>query len=122
VKRFGVSLPKEVAEAVEKLSQEAGVTKSEVVAAALQEYIEARKDHREPGHQCLGVVMAVTDTFSDVGDAIEENKPHIVAYTHLHVEGRCLTIVVVRGEGSQIEKFTLQVAKKAKLMRYVPLV
>jgi len=121
VKRFGVSLPQELAEAIDKISQETGATRSEVVAAALQVYLEMQKDHKKPGHQCLGVVMAITDAFSDVGDAIEENKAHIVAYTHLHVEGRCLTFAVVKGDGDQIEKLTLEVARRAKLTRYVPL-
>jgi CopG family nickel-responsive transcriptional regulator len=39
VKRFGVSLPQELAEAIDKISQETGATRSEVVAAALQEYL-----------------------------------------------------------------------------------
>lgn len=121
MKRFGVSLPQELADAIDKISQETGVTRSEVVAAALQDYLEMQKDHKKPGHQCLGVVMAITDASTDVGDAIEENKAQIVAYTHLHVEGRCLTIAVVKGDGDQIEKLTLEVARRAKLTRYVPL-
>jgi CopG family nickel-responsive transcriptional regulator len=121
MRRFGISLPRELAEAVDRISQETGATRSEVIAAALWEYLETRKDHKKPGHQCIGVVAAVTDTFSDVGDAIEVNKTHIVAYTHVHIEGRCLTIVVVRGDGSQIERLALEVAKRARLARYVPL-
>jgi CopG family nickel-responsive transcriptional regulator len=117
VKRFGVSLPQELAEAIDKISQETGATRSEVVAAALQEYLEMQKDHKKPGHQCLGVVMAVTDAFSDVGDAIEENRAHIVAYTHLHVEGMCLTIVVVKGGGEEIEKLTLGDVQKGRSSR-----
>ncbi|ACB40211.1 CopG family ribbon-helix-helix protein [Pyrobaculum neutrophilum] len=121
MKRFGVSLPRDVADKVDRISQEMGVTRSEVVATALQEYLEARRSHAEPGHQCLGVVMALTDAFSEIGDVIEENKAHIVAYTHLHVEGRCLTIAVVKGAADQIEKLTLEVAKRSKISRYVPL-
>jgi CopG family nickel-responsive transcriptional regulator len=122
MRRFGVSLPPDIADAVEKIAQEAGVTRSEVVATALQEYLERRRNHREPGHRCLGVVMAVTDAFSDIGDAIEQNKAHILAYTHLHVEGMCLTIAVVKGDGEEIEKLALEMSRRAKLMRYVPLV
>jgi CopG family nickel-responsive transcriptional regulator len=121
MRRFGVSLPPEIADAVEKIAQEAGVTRSEVVATALQEYLESRRNHKEPGHQCLGVVMAVTDAFSDIGDAIEQNKAYILAYTHLHVEGMCLTIAVVKGGGEEIEKLTLEMSRKARLTRYVPL-
>ncbi|ABL88982.1 transcriptional regulator, CopG family [Pyrobaculum islandicum DSM 4184] len=121
MKRFGISLPKEMADAIDKISRETGATRSEIVAAALQEYLEARRSHAEPEHQCLGVVMAVTDTFSEIGDVIEDNKTHIVAYTHLHVEGRCLTIAVVKGSSDQIEKLTLEVSKRSKLSRYVPL-
>jgi len=121
VKRFGVSLPKEVAEEVEKMSQDMGVTRSEIVAVALQEYLEARRGHADAAHECLGVVLAVSDSFSDIGEIIEDNKGHIVAYTHLHVDGKCLTIAVVRGSGSEIERLSLAMSRKAQLTRYVPL-
>lgn len=121
MKRFGVSLPKEVAKEVDKMSQDMGVTRSEIVAAALQEYLEARKDHSDTAHQCLGVVLAISDSFSDIGEIIEDNRGSIVAYTHLHVDGKCLTIAVVRGSGTEVERLNLAMSKKAQLTRYVPL-
>lgn len=121
MRRFGVSLPKEVAEALEKLSKELGVTRSEVVASALVEYLEARRSHSEAGHQCLGVLLALSDGFIDLGDITEENRDAIVAYTHLHIEGKCLTVAVVKGDGVKIEKLTISLSKNASVVRYVPL-
>ncbi|AAL63889.1 CopG family ribbon-helix-helix protein [Pyrobaculum aerophilum] len=121
MKRFGVSLPKQVAEEVERLSQEIGVTRSEIVAAALQEYLESRRDHVKPEHNCMGIVLALSSSFSDIGEIIESYKPFIVAYTHLHVEGKCLTITVVRGDGGEVEKMVLEMGRRAQVIRYVPL-
>jgi CopG family nickel-responsive transcriptional regulator len=33
----------------------------------------------------------------------------------------CLTIAVVKGGGEEIEKLTLEMSRKARLTRYVPL-
>lgn len=121
MRRFGVSLPKEVAEEVEKLSSELGVTRSEVVASAVQEYLEARRSHREAGHQCLGVLLAVSEGFIDLGEVAEEHREAVVAYTHVHVEGRCLTVAVVKGDGAQIERLSISLSRKASVVRYVPL-
>ena len=122
VKRFGVSLPKEVAEAVESIAAELGVTRSEVVANAVQAYLESRRGHAEPSHQCLGVLMALSNSFSDLSDVVERHKEAILAYTHLHVEGKCLTIFVVRGDGPQVERLSMEVSKRSHTARYVPLV
>ncbi|MEM1572680.1 CopG family ribbon-helix-helix protein [Pyrobaculum sp.] len=121
MKRFGIAIPKEVASEVEKLSQELGVTRSDLIAVAVQEYLESRKNHADPGHQCVGAVLALSDSFSDVGEIIEEHKTSVLAYTHLHVEGKCLTILVVKGSVDAVERLTLELSKKVHVARYVPL-
>lgn len=119
MKRFGVSLPTELAEAVDKLSQELGVTRSDVVANAVQEYLEARKSHAD--HECIGVVLALADDMSDLGDVIEGNRDYLLAYTHMHVEGKCLAIAVVKGNGGQLQRIAMELSKKAQVVRYTPL-
>ena len=121
MKRFGVSLPREVADEVDKVSEELGVTRSELVANALQQYLESRRNHSEPFHQCLGVLLALSDATLEVGDMVEENKSSILAYTHMHVNGKCLTILVVKGSGAEVEKLTLKLSQKAHMAKHVPL-
>ncbi|MEZ0319967.1 MAG: CopG family ribbon-helix-helix protein [Pyrobaculum sp.] len=121
MKRFGVSLPKEVAYEVDKVSEELGVTRSELVANALQQYLESRRNHSDPSHQCLGVLLALSDADLEIGDMVEESKSLIVAYTHMHVDGKCLTILVLKGGIAEIERLTLEVSKRAHMARYIPL-
>ncbi|MFN3805189.1 MAG: CopG family ribbon-helix-helix protein [Pyrobaculum sp.] len=120
MKRFGVSLPREVAEAIDKISQELGVTRSEVVAEAIQEYLQARTDHSGSTHQCMGVVLALTNSSVDLGDVLHDREV-VLTYTHIHVTYQCLTVAVVQGTGDKIAKFMLEISRKAQVARYVPL-
>ncbi|MFN7105050.1 MAG: CopG family ribbon-helix-helix protein [Pyrobaculum sp.] len=120
MKRFGVSLPKDVAEAIDKISQELGVTRSEVVAEALQEYLQARTSHSGSTHQCMGVVLALSNNSVDLSDVLHDREI-VLTYTHIHVTYQCLTVAVVQGTGDKIAKFMLEISKRVQAARYVPL-
>lgn len=119
VKRFGVSLPREVAEALDKMAHDLGVTRSEIVTHALQEYIQEKTTHHNSTHQCIGVVLALSDSGVDLSDLLHRDV--VLTYSHMHLEQTCLTVAVVRGDGSQIARYVLEISRKSHTVRYVPL-
>lgn len=121
MRRFGVSLPKEVADVLDRLSRELGVTRSQVVLEALQNYIAHAKAHGADGHTCFGVALALAQDLGSVEDLLEQFRKIIVNYSHIHMDDRCLLILVLKGSGEEVARLSAQMAHRAETYRYIPL-
>jgi CopG family nickel-responsive transcriptional regulator len=121
VKRFGVSLPEDLAKAVEKLSEELGTTRSAVVAQAVSNFLSAYSQHLKDGHRCMGAVLAITKGVEDVNEALERYRELIVNFSHMHVEGKCVSVFVVYGDGKKIGEFLMAISERADKAYFTPL-
>lgn len=116
-----MSLPREVADVLDRLSQELGVTRSQVVLEALQNYIAHAKAHGTDGHTCFGVALALAQDLGSVEDLLEQFRKIIVNYSHIHMDDRCLLILVLKGSGEEVARLSAQMAHRAETYRYIPL-
>lgn len=121
MRRFGVSLPREVAEFLDRLSQELGVTRSQVISEALQNYMAYAKTHESDGHTCFGVTLALARDTGAIEDILEQSKKIIINYNHIHMDNKCLLILVLRGDGEEVARLNAQIAQRAETYRYIPL-
>ena len=121
MKRFGVSLPEELALEVDRISRELGVTRSAVVAQAVSTYVQLYSQHLKEGHVCLGAVLSLAEGVEVVGQIMEQYKDLIANYSHIHIGDRCLSVFVVHGDGRRIGEFLVGLSEKAVKTLFTPL-
>lgn len=121
MKRFGVSLPEELAKAVDKLSEDLGTTRSSVIAQAVSAFLAEHAQHLQSGHQCTGAILSLTEGVEAVNEAVEGHKELIANYTHLHLGGRCISVLVVHGDGKRIGEFIVALSERALKTYFAPI-
>ncbi len=117
-RRFGVSLPEELACELDKISRECGLDRSSVVATALEKYVEDMS-HFKNKHECLGVCIAVTE--GEPSLRLEEFRDIVVSYYHNHTRGVCLNIFVFRGDSNKVLELYYRLGKSSRKTVLVPL-
>lgn len=121
MRRFGVSLPDELAQEVDKISQELGVTRSAVVAQAVSSFVHTYSQHLRDGHRCLGAVISLTEGVEEASRMMEEYRDLIANYSHMHIGDRCLSVFVVHGDGRRIGEFLMGLSERAARTLFTPL-
>ncbi len=122
-RRFGISLPEELADAVDRLAKALSTTRSAVVTDALRTYVEMRRHLIEP-HECTGVMVLVDDEESPMPiRVVHEFGDVIRSHLHVHVEGRCINILVVKGPSERIAELESRIRSLMPHCRiyYLPL-
>jgi CopG family nickel-responsive transcriptional regulator len=117
-RRFGVSIPEDLASELDDVSRECGVDRSSVVASALGNYIASIK-HYKKRHNCLGVCLAITK--GELGLSLEEFKDVIISYQHSHTDNTCVNIFLLRGDSEKILKLYYKLEKNCLRTILVPL-
>ena len=120
-RRFGVSIPEDLADKLDKLSIALNMDRSSIVREALREYVHDHLHYIVP-HQCVGVLVIVgADGCVRKLAAFEQFKGLVTSYNHVHVDGSCLEVVVVSGDSSEIAKLhrTLSGLRNCTV-RYIP--
>jgi CopG family nickel-responsive transcriptional regulator len=122
-RRFGISLPKQLADKLDKLSEIMKVDRSNLVSRAVEIFIE-EYEHYIKEHICQGVMVVVqTDTSirPEISRLLEEYSDIVLLSLHYHVKGRCLEIVLVRGHSRRIAEMHSKLEKLGCKVRYIPL-
>lgn len=121
-RRFGVSIPVDLAEDLDRLANMIGGDRSSIVAEALKTYIHDHLYcvHR---HKCLGIIIAVTPLNKSPREKlwIDEFKDIIKSYNHQHIENNCIEIFIVEGDSERISKLHSKLRRQTPYVRYIPL-
>jgi len=101
-KRFGVSIPEELAGFLEDYAKQHSATRSEIVETALREYLYK---HRPCGGQetCIGLIL-LKNAPEAVEKLVEDYRDIVVHYTHIHYKSLCLKLLVVEGSEEEVHR------------------
>ena len=117
MKRFGVSIPENLAKDLDRLSRILGVSRSEIVREALRAYL-SEFSHYLTKHDCCGIIAT---TSSGVLKVVEDYKDIINNYTHVHVGDSCVNSFLVSGNSERIAEFHKRLLSVCEHVRYIPL-
>ncbi len=117
MRRFGVSIPENLANDLDRLSRTLGVSRSEIVREALRAYL-SEFSHYLTEHDCCGIIATIS---TGVLDVVEEYKDIISNYTHVHVGNSCVNSFLVFGNSERIAEFHKKLLSVCEHVRYIPL-
>jgi CopG family nickel-responsive transcriptional regulator len=118
-RRFGISVTESVADAFDMLSKILGVDRSMLIEEALRSYLD---DHRHLliPHECRGVVAAVCHDNREVAEVVRKYKNLVAGHFHIHLDGFCLDVFVVRGDSREIGRLIGSLKSLGCRARYLP--
>ncbi len=120
-RRFGVSIPEELASSLDALAAKLGRDRSSLVAEALRTYIHDHIHLLEP-HRCAGVIIAWSRDGDGLRQRLEEYMDIVKGHMHTHIAGYCVNILVVEGDSERIARLTRSLASlPGCVARYIPL-
>lgn len=121
-RRFGVSIPQNLAEALDKLASRLGVSRSELVALALREFLHDHS-HYLYKHECTGVIILVGSEKQrrKVESLLESYRDIVRAYLHAHTEGECIEVIIVKGCSVRISTLHRKLVETGCKPRFIPL-
>lgn len=103
-KRFGVSIPIQLAEELDKLAKMLSTNRSFIVREALREYI-SNFNHFMYKHKCYGIFIVSGNVDHDkLFDLIEGWHNIIHSFAHAHLGDKCVEVIFVCGESDKIRK------------------
>ena len=120
-RRFGVSLPADIADDLDELARLVGSDRSSIVAEALKQFIHDHL-HYMVRHKCMGIIVSVKSRESySKSSLIDEFENIVKNYIHYHMEGLCIEIFFVMGDSEEIVKLHNKLRKITPHVRYIPL-
>jgi CopG family nickel-responsive transcriptional regulator len=120
-KRFGVSIPVEVAEDLDKLAGKLGTDRSSLVVEALKTFLHDNL-YILKEHVCTGILVS-SNVGGEVipGEIIEKYRGIIKAYNHYHVGNLCIVTIIVSGPSEKILGLASELSSRGCRVRYIPL-
>lgn len=124
-KRFGISIDYRLAELLDAVSKSLGMTRSQVVERALTTYLQDHAHLIRP-HKCVGVLLGMCEGAPrerSIAHVAEEFIDVVVLHTHTHIEGKCVEIMLLRGDSRRISALHRAIREKVRecATRYIPL-
>lgn len=117
-KRFGISIPYDMADDLDRLAKELKCDRSSLVAEALRTFIHDHLHYITP-HKCRGVIIVFGENGSD-RNLIEEFREIILSYNHYHMGKTCIETLIVDGDSSKIRELHSRLINKGCNIRYIP--
>lgn len=119
--RFGISIPKELAEDVNEISEALGVDRSMVVRSALEEHVNLYK-HSTVEHDCIGVLLTFSreETPVELPKVIDEFKDLVANYSHSHVKCGCMNVIIVQGPSRKVMELHKKLCSLKLSVRFIP--
>jgi CopG family nickel-responsive transcriptional regulator len=119
-KRFGISLPENLYEQLNKLSSKLETNRSDLVEQAVSVFINDYKHYLIP-HICTGVMIVSCKDETIAKELIDEYSDIAKTYIHTHENALCIEIIFVSGPSEKIALFQKKLAQNAKCNpRYIP--
>jgi len=118
-KRFGIAIPTELVNELDTLVKDLNMNRSRLVEQAIKEFLCEFKHYLKP-HECTGVMLIFDTASSRSSDIIDEFRDIILAYTHHHIEDRCIEIIVLKGSSETIAKLHKKLLGNNCRCRFIP--
>ena len=119
-RRFGISIPEDVANDLDFLAEKLNVDRSKLVCEAIRTYIRDHAHYLSP-HECYGVITLISDDNIQLLRVIEEFKDIIKEFTHIHIDEKCINALVVSGSSTKIAELHKKLLDIFYNVRYIPL-
>lgn len=120
-RRFGVSIPNELASELDEFTRLIGSDRSSVVSEALKQYMYEHR-HYEVEHECSGLLICVKrGSRRSRGVDIDEYRDIVKNYMHMHFNDLCIEIYIVSGLSKQISKLHSELRRTTPYVRYYSL-
>ncbi len=117
-RRFGISIPSNLADKLDQLSEKLGCDRSRIVRMAIENIVH---DHLYylVRHRCRGII--VVKGSEDILDLIEKYHNLVVAYNHYHLSNTCIATIVVDGFSTDIIRLHREILSRGCTSRYIPI-
>ncbi len=103
------------------MAKKLGTDRSRLVEQALRSFILDHAHYFYP-HTCRGVLIVYREGGGfGVIEALEEFRDIVKSYSHHHVDGFCLEMIVVSGSSSRVSELHRRLAEVGCRVRYIPL-
>ena len=119
-RRFGISIPEDVANDLDFLAEKLNVDRSKLVCEAIRTYIRDHAHYLSP-HECYGVITLVSNDNVQLLKVIEEFKDIIREFTHIHIDEKCINALVVSGSSTKIAELHKRLLSIFYNVRFIPL-
>ncbi len=123
-RRFGVSIPEELASQLDEIATAMGRDRSSLVAEALRTYIHDHVHLARP-HRCRGVLVVWSRRGSappELHRMVEEFNDVIIGYMHAHLDDYCVDVMLVAGGSERIAGLARRASQlPGCTARYIPL-
>ncbi len=121
-RRFGISIPEELAVELDELVKALGTNRSAVIKEAIEVYIRDHKHYLYP-HKCKGVIIVLgRPDRSKLFLVLENYKDVIHSFDHIHLGADCVEVLFVSGYSERIKDLFIELTKiPGCLARYVSL-
>ncbi len=121
-RRFGISIPEELAQNLDKLAEKLNSNRSEIVHQALREYVHDHLHYLVP-HECRGVIVILGEKeHGKIFDVIEKYHTIICNYNHTHAEEHCISTLIVSGPSNKIAELHRKLCEIPGVkVRYIPI-
>ncbi len=119
MRRFGISIPEDLAEILDSLAERLGVPRSEIVREALRMYFREHA-HYITKHRCYGIITVVSEGFRHLS-TVEDFKDIVNTFSHIHIDEYCINSFVVSGDSEKIAELHKELLKVCRDVRYIPL-
>jgi len=121
-RRFGISLPEDLAEGLDILSVRLGVDRSSIVERAVKSFLEDY-NHLMVPHTCSGIMVLTCKDGSEprIARLMEEYRDITRARFHTHAEAKCIEAIILHGDADRISLLHKEVEKAGCRARYIPL-
>jgi len=121
-KRFGISIPDDLYDYLNKLSEQLETNRSDLVEQAVKTFIDDYKHYLIP-HTCTGVMIVSCKDEKALKKIIDEFQDIAKTYIHTHENNVCIELMFVSGPSEKIALLQKNLQKDGKCNpRYVPII
>jgi len=121
-RRFGVSIPEDLAARLDRLSDRLGVDRSSLVEKAIKSFLEDY-GHLLIPHRCSGILILTCSEGSEgrLASIIEDYRDITTTRFHTHTDSKCIEALILSGEADRIMTLHQEVERAGCRARYIPL-
>lgn len=120
-RRFGVSIPNQLAEELDEFSRLIGSDRSSIVCEAIKQYMYEHR-HYEVEHKCSGLLICIKKKKEKSrGIHIDEFRDIVKNYIHIHFNELCIEVYLVCGLSREVSKLHSLLRKITPYVRYYSL-
>lgn len=125
-RRFGVSIPSEIADEVNRIATAQSRDRSAIIADAIEEYLHTAQHLVKVEHICKGAVLVYERSTGSRGllripSMLERYGKVVVGYSFLRAGDDALFIALVKGESDLLAQIINELSRSFRSVKYIPI-